>query len=165
MIERIQLIMKSKNIMASTFADEIGVQRSAMSHIVSGRNNPSLDFIQKVLKKYPEVNPEWLLSGKGEMNKKVLGLFDAEEIKNIQNAFDETKTSSDVELKAGNEEIKTLENIVEKSKETVKTNVNTPLKSHLRNQVRETTKSEFKKIERIIVYYSDKTFSEYKEIV
>ncbi|MFA6924964.1 MAG: helix-turn-helix transcriptional regulator [Bacteroidales bacterium] len=164
MIERIQLIMKSKNIMASNFADEIGVQRSAMSHIVSGRNNPSLDFIQKVLKKYPEINPEWLLSGKGEMNKKILGLFDAEEIQNIQNTIDETKTLSKLELNTGNENFEISKSVEQKPKETPKTNVTQQLKSRSKNIEQEIPKLELKKIERIIVYYSDKTFSEFKEI-
>ena len=53
MIERILEILKLKGMSPSQFADEIGVQRSAISHLVSGRNNPSLDFIQRVLKRFP----------------------------------------------------------------------------------------------------------------
>jgi transcriptional regulator with XRE-family HTH domain len=68
MIDRITLLLKTKNITASQFADEVGVQRSSVSHVLSGRNKPSLDFIQKILKKYPEINPDWLLFGKGAMN-------------------------------------------------------------------------------------------------
>lgn len=67
MIERINLIMRAKNITASQFADEINIQRSGMSHIMSGRNKPSLDFIMRVLKRYPEIDTDWLLFGKGEM--------------------------------------------------------------------------------------------------
>ena len=67
MNERIQLILKTKNISASKFADEIGVQRSSISHIISGRNNPSLDFIQKILKRFPDINSTWILTGKGSM--------------------------------------------------------------------------------------------------
>ncbi len=53
----------------SQFADEIGIQRSGMSHLVSGRNNPSLEFIQKTISRFPEINPEWLLTGSGSMTK------------------------------------------------------------------------------------------------
>ena len=67
MIDRINLIMQAKNINASQFADEINIQRSGMSHIMSGRNKPSLDFIMRVLKRYPEIDTNWLLFGKGEM--------------------------------------------------------------------------------------------------
>ena len=67
MIDRINLLMKAKNVTAKQFAEEIGIQPSGMSHILSGRNNPSLDFVMKVVKRWPEVNINWLMFGKGEM--------------------------------------------------------------------------------------------------
>ena len=67
MVDRIDLILKAKNITARQFADEIGVQPSGMSHILSGRNNPSLDFVMKVMRRYPDININWLMFGKGEM--------------------------------------------------------------------------------------------------
>lgn len=67
MVERINLLLKAKNITARQFAEEIGIQPSGMSHILSGRNNPSLDFVMKVVKRWPEVNINWLMFGKGEM--------------------------------------------------------------------------------------------------
>ncbi|MEI7663329.1 MAG: helix-turn-helix transcriptional regulator [Bacteroidota bacterium] len=63
MVERILELLKMKNLTPSQFADEIGIQRSGMSHIISGRNNPSLEFVMKVLKRYPDLKPEWLLYG------------------------------------------------------------------------------------------------------
>lgn len=51
---------------ASSFAEKIGVQRSSISHILSGRNKPSLDFILKILSTYPEVDLYWLFNGKGK---------------------------------------------------------------------------------------------------
>jgi len=65
MIERILLLMKEHNLTASQFADMIGIQRSGMSHLISGRNKPSLEFVMKVLQRFPHVTPEWLLYGKG----------------------------------------------------------------------------------------------------
>jgi transcriptional regulator with XRE-family HTH domain len=65
MKDRISLLIKAKNLTAAQFADEIGVQKSSISHILSGRNNASLDFIQKILVSYPEVSMEWILFGKG----------------------------------------------------------------------------------------------------
>ncbi|MDE7102176.1 MAG: helix-turn-helix domain-containing protein, partial [Bacteroidales bacterium] len=67
MIRRIELVMKSQNLTSSQFADKLGVQRSGMSHILSGRNKPSLDFVLKVLAGFPDLNPQWLLQGKGKM--------------------------------------------------------------------------------------------------
>lgn len=67
MVERINLLLRAKNITARQFAEEIGIQPSGMSHILSGRNNPSLDFVMKVIRRWPEVNINWLMFGTGEM--------------------------------------------------------------------------------------------------
>lgn len=67
MIDRINLILKAKNITARQFAEEIGIQPSGMSHIMSGRNRPSLDFVKKVINRYPEIDIKWLTFGDGEM--------------------------------------------------------------------------------------------------
>lgn len=63
--ERLQKIIDYYDESASSFAEKIGVQRSSISHILSGRNKPSLDFVMKVLQAYPEVELYWLLNGKG----------------------------------------------------------------------------------------------------
>lgn len=65
MKDRISQILKTKNITATQFADELNVQRSGISHILSGRNNPSLDFVMKIKETYPEFNLDWLIMGKG----------------------------------------------------------------------------------------------------
>jgi len=70
MNERIVQLLEEIKMSPSLFADAIGVQRATISHILSGRNNPSLDFVQKVLLKFPELNPDWILSGKGEIWRK-----------------------------------------------------------------------------------------------
>ena len=67
MINRIELILKTQNLTPTQFADAIGIQRSSMSHILARRNNPSLDFVMKVLNRFPEINAEWLLTGKNQM--------------------------------------------------------------------------------------------------
>lgn len=67
--KRLQKVIDYYNISASAFADSIGVQRSSISHILSGRNKPSLDFIMKILDTYPEVELYWLLNGKGSFPK------------------------------------------------------------------------------------------------
>lgn len=77
MTDRISLLIRAKNLSAAQFADEIGVQRSSISHLMSGRNKPSLDLIQKTLQRFPEVSTEWLLFGKGEMVRE-LNLFNAQ---------------------------------------------------------------------------------------
>jgi transcriptional regulator with XRE-family HTH domain len=68
--ERIITFLKAENKTSAGFAQEIGVQPSGVSHIISGRNKPSLDFILKMLSRYNAVSPEWLLFGRGEMYRK-----------------------------------------------------------------------------------------------
>jgi transcriptional regulator with XRE-family HTH domain len=67
MIDRIKKLIEKHNLTAAQFAEEIGVQRSAVSHLLSGRNKPSLDFILKIKKRFPEVKLDWLLLGDGKM--------------------------------------------------------------------------------------------------
>ena len=65
---RLEIILKHYGLSASVFAEKISVQRSSISHILSGRNKPSLDFIDKVLQVFPEIDLVWLLSGKGNLH-------------------------------------------------------------------------------------------------
>lgn len=67
MRERVLEFLKRENKSSAQFAEEIGVQPSGISHILSGRNNPSLDFVLKMLEKYKYLSTEWLLFGKGDM--------------------------------------------------------------------------------------------------
>ncbi|TRX38327.1 helix-turn-helix domain-containing protein [Flavobacterium restrictum] len=64
-IKRIEILLDYYSLNASSFADKIGVQRSSLSHLLSGRNKPSLDFILKILDVFPEVDLYWILNGKG----------------------------------------------------------------------------------------------------
>ncbi|HOI27264.1 MAG TPA: helix-turn-helix transcriptional regulator [Paludibacteraceae bacterium] len=70
MKNRISQIIDKENLTSAKFAYYIGIQPSAVSHILSGRNNASTDVLQKILRAYPSINPEWLLLGIGDMYKK-----------------------------------------------------------------------------------------------
>ena len=65
-VKRLQKVIEYYDESASSFAEKIGVQRSSISHILSGRNKPSLEFILKILSVFPEVELYWLLNGKGD---------------------------------------------------------------------------------------------------
>jgi len=67
--ERITKVIEFSKLTASEFADEIDVQRSSISHIISGRNKPSLEFITKVKYAFPELEWDWLITGDGSMIK------------------------------------------------------------------------------------------------
>ena len=131
MIDRIQLILKSKNLSPSQFADEIQVQRSSISHILSGRNKPSLDFIMKILSTYPEVNSDWLIFGKGQMVK-----LEKSDQKNT-------------------EEIKPNILPIEKKEEVVPEKETSPILQQ------KFTDAKKENIEKIVVCYSNGTFQEF----
>lgn len=64
--KRLNQIMDYYDLTAAAFADQINVGRSSISHLLSGRNKPSLDFVMKIIQTFPEVGLYWLLNGKGQ---------------------------------------------------------------------------------------------------
>ena len=68
-IKRLETILEYYSLTASSFADNISVQRSSMSHLLSGRSKPSLDFVLKVTEEFPDIELEWFLNGKGSFPK------------------------------------------------------------------------------------------------
>lgn len=69
MKDRIKLIMENEQLTPSAFADKLQLGRAVVSHILNGRNNPSLDVVTRILSKMDYINPDWLISGNGEMYK------------------------------------------------------------------------------------------------
>lgn len=67
MKDRIAHIMRAKNLKASDFASLLGIQPSAVSHILAGRNRPSLEFVKKIKETFPEYNLDWIVFGIGPM--------------------------------------------------------------------------------------------------
>jgi len=87
MKERLLEFLRAENKTSAQLAEEIGVQASGISHILSGRNNPSLDFVLKMLEKYQFLSTDWLLFGKGTMyaDLKMHSLFDDIPVTRTQN--------------------------------------------------------------------------------
>ena len=69
MNQRFNQFLAAENITPAKLAEKLGVQRSGLSHILNGRNNPSYEFIVNLLSKYPNLSADWLLLGKGKMYK------------------------------------------------------------------------------------------------
>ena len=67
MNKRLQQFLNAENISQSQFADTLNVARAGVSHILAGRNKPGFDFIESLLLHYPDLNIEWLITGKGRM--------------------------------------------------------------------------------------------------
>ena len=68
MKNRIQNIIDKYGLSSNTFAQEIEVNRSTISHILSGRNKPSIEVLQKILRRFPDVSATWLLLGQGAID-------------------------------------------------------------------------------------------------
>lgn len=66
---RLKQFLAAENITQAQFADTIDVVRASVSHVLAGRNNPSYDFLKALMSKYPRLNMEWLMLGKGKMYK------------------------------------------------------------------------------------------------
>ena len=96
MKERLLEFLRAENKSSAQFAEEIGVQPSGISHIISGRNNPSLDFVLKMLEKYQYLSTDWLLFGKGSMyrDNKVQTLFDEEIFSDNNDTAEKSATES-----------------------------------------------------------------------
>ena len=82
MKERLLQLLDLEQLSPSKFADIIGVQRSSVSHVISGRNKPSFDFLQKTLKAFPGLHASWLMMGEGTMYEQMgrdlpVNLFDS----------------------------------------------------------------------------------------
>lgn len=142
--DRIKSILVDKNISPSHFADEIGVQRSSISHILAGRNRPSLDIVQKIIKRYPELGLEWIL----EDNR------DEEPSKPVYASKSSSYPPSTSRNKRGGS---TVDFNRKKQPELWDVQSNVSAKA---NPV--VVASEPKSIERILIFYSDGTFREFK---
>lgn len=93
---RLKKVMEYYNESAASFSEKIGVQRSSISHILSGRNKPSLEFIMKVLSSYDEVDLYWLLNGKGSFPKITKAEVKSSE-SNSNNIISEASHSNEIE--------------------------------------------------------------------
>lgn len=98
-VARIHQIIQEQQLSSAAFADAIGVQRSSISHVLSGRNKPSLDFILKTLLAFPHVSPQWLLLGTdtptlSTTEKKAESLATNENVTDIQTAKTITEASN-----------------------------------------------------------------------
>lgn len=67
MREKLLKLMNAEGLTASRLAELLGIRSSGISHIISGRNNPSFDLLQKILKRFPNINPDWLLLDSDQM--------------------------------------------------------------------------------------------------
>ena len=143
MKSRLQQFLEVEQLSPAKLADIIGTQRSGLSHILSGRNKPGFDFIQKLLLKFPALNAEWLITGKGKMYKE-----STERPQPDKSTFKSNQRPADEEpLFSGNEDF--TGDFPEY--ELTENSVNDKIQEIPREK---------KNLKRILLIYSDNTFQE-----
>ncbi|MCF6184535.1 MAG: helix-turn-helix domain-containing protein [Bacteroidales bacterium] len=144
MKDRIKKIIDYENISSTKFADIVGIERSGVSHLINGRNNPSLDVIQKICEAFEYINTDWLLLGKGSMikdnKKEIQGNLFSDIDDNQDDNYKEDKLLKDHAISGQN-----LNNLSVETK-----TLHSP-----------TLKKQDKQIVKIVIFWSDKTFSDY----
>ena len=141
MRERLIEFLKAENKSSAQLAEEIGVQPSGISHILSGRNNPSLDFVLKMLEKFPFLSSDWFLFGSGSMYKD----------SKMQSLFSEyTPSGEKINSESGINE--TAQPVLHFAAEEKDNSDHKPVP---------TVKSNNIEVEKIVWFYSDHSFKEY----
>ncbi len=167
--ERIQLLISTKGMTNAEFAEKIGVHPSIISHISSGRNKPSLDIVDKISETFKEVRLEWLMKGKGAMTSGEYNLFENLEDSVVSKpevkTTDSTAKSQPIVQKSIPAQPESL-NSIKKTEETTDYEEDKPKSDWSKNDVRKNEKkyphkTPQKSVERIVIFYEDKTFSEY----
>lgn len=133
---KLQTILDYYGLTASAFADKIGVQRSSLSHLLSGRNKPSLEFVMKITDVFKEVDLYWLLQGKGEFPKSEEKVTSTPIMNNSKDYLLEEKLVSDKN--------ETVENLIKQ------------------DNLESTSNIEQSPIEKIVIFYKNGTFKSYQ---
>ncbi|HKM93938.1 MAG TPA: helix-turn-helix transcriptional regulator [Prolixibacteraceae bacterium] len=151
MRERILKIIESEGITAAEFADSIGVQRSNVSHVLNGRSNPGFLFIQKILETYTRVNSRWLITGSGSIYEDSANTSTANVVSKpvTPNLFSTSEQPNNEPKKTVTPPIRPLEfpNTAENNEVT---------------NVKKVEISKQKTISKVLIFYSDHTFEDYR---
>ena len=154
---KIELLIQAKKLSASQFADTLGIPRSSISHILSGRNKPSLDVVQKILIAFPEIPAEELLDDKRELSI-------VASVPKVAAATSITPSLFDAVIPSAPESPKN--SLAEQT--IVQSNLRRPRESSPKTVVPTvapaTTAHLAKKIERVLIFYTDGTFTESKPL-
>ncbi|WP_266365951.1 helix-turn-helix domain-containing protein [Tellurirhabdus rosea] len=136
--DKIKLLLKDRNLTPSVFADEIGVNRASISHILSGRNRPSYDIIQKILRRFPDLGTNWMLEDEEQNN-----------VVNYDNRFSNPPSGRRNNLQPEIAPLVQPKPVASKPEAVPDTIVN------------QEPGAVSKQIERILIFYTDGTFKEY----
>ena len=147
--DRFTKILEYSGFTASEFADEIDVQRSSISHIISGRNKPSLEFIVKIKNRFPEISWDWIILGQGEMLQNDSALLTSESKINLEeeNSSPDLFTLIDEDYK---NEIFIQENLQKETPRESNTSFPTPKKEKISDSQRLEVQEDISEVQNIV---------------
>jgi transcriptional regulator with XRE-family HTH domain len=152
MIDRLKVIMEKEGLNPSQLADKLHIQRSGLSHILSGRNNPSLDFVKKVLTEFPEYDMEWFMFGDTNVNSDVYKNEQQREL----SLFEDTLHSRDSIAQKSVKRHSALD-----AESLVNKEIPNPVRYDVQKKQSPTPeKTTTKKLIKVIMVYDDHTFEE-----
>lgn len=149
MREKLLKLMKSEKLSSSRLAEILEIQPSSISHILSGRNKPSYDFLVKILRRFPTLNPDWLL-------------LDAEQMyrsnEELDRRINDTNTQSSQTTGSAEKMIVNSKNTLNPKNESSQNSTNRPIENIAAVA---NIATDGRTIERVIVLYTDKSFEAY----
>ena len=168
MKDRLAQFLKSESLTAVKFAEIMEVQPSSISHLLSGRNKPNFEFISRMLLRFPNLNPDWMINGTGpvyrsEQKETSDTITDVTEC-GVTNVKSEHSTkylqdTKDIRQGDGIENVNKI--LPSNDKDSAVTNVTNNEMEFVASSEPETTTAGSKSIERVIIFYSDGSFREY----
>ena len=150
-IKRLEIVLEYYSLSASGFADKIGVQRSSLSHLLSGRNKPSLDLILKIVENFPDIDLYWILNGKGN--------FPKVEIK-VETQTQNISPVSDSKIIDENNS-QDIPNLFSDENRNQKNPVFENIKNNFSNTGNMSSAKNESEIDRIVVFYTNGNFKSY----
>ncbi len=148
MREKLQQLMTSEHLSSSRMAEMLGVQPSGISHILAGRNKPSFELLQKILRRFPRINPDWLLLDDPNMYRHDTS-ENSDATKNVT-----TKTTNELRFEP---------EVLQESQELniQETSSTDPEISHVREDKISPVSQHRQRTQRVILVHDDRSFSEY----
>lgn len=151
--ERLLQIFEYYSLSSTQFADKIGVQRSTLSHLLSNRNKPSLDFLLKIIEHFPELNLYWLADGSKQMF--------SQKNETDQNFKTSSNLTENITQNANDFEIDDVE---ESSLHATKENVENLVQYEVPQKIMDMSVEQNLEIDYIVIFYKDGSFKRYKEL-
>ncbi|KAB1065182.1 helix-turn-helix domain-containing protein [Salibacter halophilus] len=146
--DRIRILLHFKKLTATQLAEILDVQRSGISHVLSGRNKPSLDFVMKIVQAFPDVSYDWLISGKGDLSES------EKRVKEEENTI--VTPAGDTDVTSGESQKDT-----DVTRQSETTHEHAEKSQNTDNQTKKPEQESVRTIEKVVVFYSDNTFEEF----